>query len=153
MNETTSSTKKVLTLTHNQQVRVPALRYASKIVILTLSGFYAEHRAKYGNVERDFPHATEEGLEWLKKAEAMTIEDYDQDQRNKGGALPTSMQSPSVLCADYPGKAERLAKERAEEAAAPVLEDGQVVEIDGKLWTVKVGRVGTCDPVHFFPVL
>ena len=58
-------------------------------------------------------------------------------------------QSASVLCADYPGKQEALDAAAAATAASPEIEDGQVVEIEGELFTAKVTGERYSDPVHF----
>lgn len=56
------------------------------------------------------------------------------------------------ITSDYPGKAEALAAERAATAAAPMIENGEVVEIEGRVYTAKYTRDYVSDPVHFIPV-
>lgn len=52
-----------------------------------------------------------------------------------------------MLTADYPGKAEAHAKKWAEIAAAPLVETGDILEVDGVRYEARV--VGNySDPVH-----
>ncbi len=58
-----------------------------------------------------------------------------------------------MLTADYPGKTAELDAKAAATAAAPEIEAGQVVEIEGALYTVRVTGQQFSDPVHFRPLL
>jgi len=149
MNNTITSSTETLTLTHNQQVRVPALRYHSKIEVITAGGYFIEQKADVAKFNRMFPNAADEMKEWNKKRSEMTLEEFKKDQLEKGSRLPSTLQHSSMICADYPGKSEAMAAERAAEAASPELHDGQLVQIEGTIFKVRVGRVGTMTPVHF----
>jgi hypothetical protein len=128
MNDSTSSTEKVLTLTHNQQIRVAGFRFNKEITVFSISGYaIASGEAPEDAIARSvkFGH----------------------------NLNPTTIQAASILTADYNGKAEALAKEAQAFAASPIVEKGQIVEIDGKLFTVRIAGEGYSDPVHFVPVL
>ncbi len=57
-----------------------------------------------------------------------------------------------MLTADYPGKAEQLAAERAEIAASVILQDGQQVIIEGQTYTVRLVGARYSNPIQFVKV-
>jgi acetolactate synthase small subunit len=59
------------------------------------------------------------------------------------------MQSAGVLTSDYEGKQSYLDAEEAAIAAAVEIEDGQIVEIEGEQFIVKVTGERFSDPVKF----
>lgn len=111
-------------LSHNQIIRVKGFsRYANKITVGTARGYAAQYN---DDAEEAHKRAIENGHEtaWAN-------------------------QSAAVLSADYPGKAEALEAEAAAIAAAPEIENGQTVEIEGEIFTVRVTGERYSDPVHF----
>jgi len=66
---------------------------------------------------------------------------------------PWTNQSAGCLEADYPGKAEALAAKHAATAASPMVEDGQVVRIEGLYWKVKYEGPRYSNPISFKPIV
>jgi hypothetical protein len=114
--------KNINSLTHGSRVRVKGLPH-SEISVCTLSAV----AAKYGE----------------------TVADHEELDRKFG--RPTQyawiMQHAGVLSADYPGKAEAHAAKWAAIAAAPEIETGDVLEIDGVRYSARV-MGDYSDPVH-----
>lgn len=67
------------------------------------------------------------------------------------GYTPWASKEAAVISADYPGKAANIAAAAAAYAAAPVVEDGQTVEIDGQIYTAKYARrpMQVSDPIEW----
>ena len=65
---------------------------------------------------------------------------------------PWTMQESACLTSDFPGRNTELAKQAARRARAPMVAAGQVVEIEGHLFTVRVNGERFSDPVGFDPV-
>lgn len=112
-------------LTDKQQVKVPGASWVSRIFVGTLEGFYGND-----------PAAVAVGME---------------KSRRLGHDIAWTMNPGSCITADYPGKAEALAKEEAAFEAAPLLTEGQTVSIEGRLYTVKINGLQYSDPVKFVP--
>lgn len=112
-------------LTHNSQVRVKGFEFRNKITVGTVGG-YAE---QYGNSP----------TRALQRAKA------------SGHEIAWTNREASVLSADYAGKSEDM--DRADEAflASPEIEDGEIVQIDGDKYRVKVMGERFSDPVKFIP--
>lgn len=108
-------------LTNGSLVRVP--RVLGKCSVCTLAAYaakYGETVAYYEELDRKFNRPTQ--YAWI-------------------------MQHAGILTADYPGKAEEHAKEMAARAAAPLVETGDLLEIDGAIYEAKV-MGNYSDPVH-----
>lgn len=119
-----NNTAEVTALSHNQEIRVKGFTYAQKITVGTIAGY-----AKQYNED---PEAA------IARAKSF------------GHPLePWTNQSPAVLSADYAGKTEELDRAAAATAAAPEIEDGQIVEIEGERFRVKVLGQRYSDPVKF----
>jgi hypothetical protein len=118
------TTTPTTTLSHNQIIRVKGFsQYANKITVGTARGYAAEY---YDAPEESHKRALDNG--------------HDTAWAN---------QSASVLSADYPGKKQELDAKAAAIASAPEIENGQTVEIEGELFTVRVTGERYSDPVHF----
>jgi hypothetical protein len=67
------------------------------------------------------------------------------------GYTPWTMKVAAVVSADYPGKAQDAAAAAASYAAAPLIEDGQLVEIEGGIYTAKYARrpMQVSDPIEW----
>lgn len=115
-----------ITLRHNQTIRVASFdRYAQRIRVGTVEG-YAKDNGE--DPAAEVQRATDNGHE-----------------------LAWTCQAPAVLTADYPGKDAAVDAERAEIAAAQVIEDGDDVIIEGRHYTVRVLGQRYSDPVAFMP--
>jgi hypothetical protein len=109
------------TLQHNQEIRVKGFSpYAQRITVRTVRGCR--------------PEAAEE-------AHAAALA--------KGHATTWASQAPAVLTADYDGKAAELDAAAVARAAAPLIADGDAVEIEGELFRVRVIGEQYSDPVKF----
>lgn len=121
---TTTTTTAALTLSHNQEVRVKGFSHlANRITVGTARGYAAQYN-------EDTTTAHQRALD-------------------NGHDTAWTNQAASVLTSDYPGKHEALDAAAAATAAAPEIEEGMVVEIEGELFTVKVLGERYCDPVKF----
>ena len=122
----TDTTRKILT--HGQLIRGRGFSpYTKAIRFHTLEGAMAEEHGRWtvaGSVARDIGQKRETKWAWASQA-------------------------PGVLTADYPGKAEKLAAEHAAIAAAPVLEDGEIVQVGDAEFKVKLLGDRYSDPIHF----
>jgi hypothetical protein len=67
----------------------------------------------------------------------------------RGWPLAWTTRAPYVLEDDHPGKAESLRMEQEQTAAAVVLEHGQQVSIEGRLYRVRLIGGNFSDPIHF----
>lgn len=118
----TTSTQSTI-LSHGQIIRVKGFsQYANKITVGTARGYASRY-----NDDAEEAH---------KRA------------LDNGHPTAWANQACSVLSSDYPGKAEALNAEAASIAAAPEIEDGQTVEIEGELFRVRVTGERYSDPVH-----
>jgi len=78
-------------------------------------------------------------------------EEYDK-AKAKGEATAWTNQSGSCLTSDYAGKAADHAAKMARYGASILIEDGEEVIIEGRLYTVKYMGINYSDPVHFIEV-
>jgi len=121
------ATKKPLALTYGMEVRGKGFPdYTPKITVFTVEG--------YARKNKEDPAAA------VKRA----IENGHELTGTTGGM--------SVMTDDYPGKAEAHAKALKETAAAPVLDNGELVEIEGRTYAVRLVGANYSDPIHFKPV-
>lgn len=111
-------------LKHHQQVKVDSFRFQPVILVGTQKGYYDEH--------------AESNLKYGYVYEEKIDEDY-----------AYTIKSPSILTADYPGKAKEMQAKRERYAAAVSLEDDETVEIDGRLFKVVITGENYSDPIHF----
>lgn len=118
--------KKLIKLTHAQQVVVPSFKYTNKIQLVTPRGYALEEG-----------HCPEE---W--EARAIKF----------GHELLACFQHPSIITADYKGKTEKLNAERKEWEEAQRIEAGDLVECEGRKYSVKILGEQFSDPVAFIPV-
>jgi hypothetical protein len=112
------------TLAHKQIIRVKGFSpYANQITVGTARGYAAEYQ-KDGEASHQRALANGHETAWAN-------------------------QSAGELTSDHPGKTEALDAKAAAIAAAPEIENGQAVEIEGELFTVRVMGEQFSDPVHF----
>lgn len=116
----------IINLTHGQQIVVPSFKFQNKIELVTPRGYALKHG--------DCP----------EEAEARAMKN--------GWDLLACFKHASIITADYEGKAEALEAERKEWEEAQRIEQGDIVECEGRRYTVNVLRESVSDPVHFIPV-
>jgi hypothetical protein len=121
-----NNTTETIQLTHGQQIVVPSFKYTKKIELVTPRGYALQHG--------DCP---EEG-------EARAIK-FDHD-------LLGCFTHCTVISNDYEGKAEELEVARKEWEEAQRIEEGDIVECEGRLYKVKINGEQFCDSVAFIPV-
>ena len=115
----------IIQLTHGQHVAVPSFRFTNKIEIVTPCGY----AISYGDCpEEAEARATKFGHEFL-----------------------ACFKHPSIITADYNGKAERLEAERKEWEEAQRINEGDIVECEGRKYIVKILGENFNDPVKFIP--
>ena len=130
-NQTTTATAPTtaahLVLAYNDLIRVSGFRNFLDITVGTLAGYaedYSQSAAEAIKRAFSFEHSLE----------------------------PWTNQESGMLTEDYNGKYEWHTAKDARRAAAPMVTAGQVVEIEGHLFTVKINGEGYNDPVDFVPV-
>ena len=132
-------------LTHNQLVRgfgFPC--YCQKIAICTLEGYFRENLLKYHRNDID----TAEKLENAVLAEVSASVARD-EECCRATQWAWTLQAPAVLTENYAGKSEAMKAERDAIAAAPALENGEVIDIDGRKYRVRLMGYRFSDPIHF----
>ena len=117
---------KIIHLSHGQQVVVPSFKYTNKIELVTPRGYALEHG---DNSEEAEARATE----------------FDHD-------FLAAFKHDSMITADYEGKAADLYAERKEWKKAQRIEQGDLVESEGRRYIVKILGEQFSDPVKFIPV-
>lgn len=119
-----TATNSILTLQHNQTVRGAGFsKYAQRISVGTARGYAAEY-----NRNQDEAH---------------------QRALTNGHSTAWTNQEAACLTADYPGKAEAHAAYLKDIAEAVELQNGQQVEIEGEIFTVRLVGSHVSDPIHF----
>ena len=116
----------IIHLSHGQQIVVPSFKYENKIELVTPRGYALEHGDCPEEAEA---RATKNGWEFL-----------------------ACFQHCSVITSDYEGKAEELDAKHKEWEEAQRIEAGDLVECEGRKYTVKVLSENVSDPVKFIPV-
>ena len=116
----------IIHLSHGQQIVVPSFKYQNKIELVTPRGYALQHG--------DCPEESE--------ARAIKF----------GHDFLACFQHCSIITEDYEGKAEELDAARREWEEAQRIEQGDIVECEGRRYTVNVLRESVSDPVHFIPV-
>lgn len=121
--------KAIIILNHDQEIRVKGFSvYAGKITVGTVRGYSAKYNSNEASIDEAVRIAKQAGYEMV-----------------------WALQESPMLTSDYPGKAEELARKAAATAAAPEIADGDLVEIEGATYKVRVMGERFCDPVHFVP--
>jgi hypothetical protein len=113
------------TLTDGQEIRVNI--NTSRVLVGTVEGYAKKHNDSV--------------------VEALAL------ARKFGHDLAYTVTCGLCITSNYPGKAEALAKKFADTAAAPLIENGETVIIEGRTYTAKYTRDWVSDPVHFLPVV
>jgi len=136
-----TSTTPIKQLTHGQIVRGKGFSpYAQMIEVVTLDGFFRHMLShKVENSDELNTRVNEQIAQSVKRDEEM----------HRTTQWAWTFQQAACFTVDYSGKALALVNERAMIAAAPELEDGETVKIDGISYSVKL--MGDCysDPIHF----
>jgi len=84
---------------------------------------------------------------------------YDEDTQaayatavERGHQTAWTHKMPACLTADYPGKAAKLAADKAAYEAAVLVENGEIVEIEGRTYKTVYTGIQFSDPVKFVEV-
>lgn len=128
--------KKMKTLKHNEQIKVIGWIYNPEVIVGTVEGM----------ARRDGDDV---------KSEIARVQENMKLYPHSGHSLAFASMSASVLESNYDGKQAKADKKAAAYNSATVLEDGEKVEIEGRIYTVLVLRKDYCrvsDPIHFIPV-
>lgn len=134
-------------LHHDQLVRGKGFPvYTQEIRICTLRGYVSDNLRKYG-IRVGQKMSMERAIKL--EVEASVKRDAEMCRQTEWA---WTLQSPAVITANYPGKFEKLAAEHAAIAAAPELENGEIVEIDGDTYRVALMGSEYSDPIKFFRI-
>lgn len=118
------------TLTHGMQVKMAQFRFSPEVTVGTVEGYAKEYN--------EDPNAAVERCLRNQKKDPMH-------------QLAWTNKSAGVLTDNYPGKAEEMERKHQNYINAVELVEGEVVEIEGRKYTVKyLGDYS--DPVRFVPV-
>lgn len=117
---------KPIKINHGQQVVVPSFKYQNKIELVTPRGYALDNG--------DCP---EEGEARAKKY---------------GHELLACFKHCPVISADYKGKDEELQAEREEWEKAQRIEEGDLIECEGREYKVRILNERYSNPVKFIPV-
>lgn len=118
-------------LAHNQQIKMAQFRHRPKVTVHSVEGYAKENGL----------NPNEQVVQTFK---------LRRETRDSAHCLVWSYKAASVLTADYKGKDEAKAAEDAAYLAAVLIADGQEVQIEGRVFTVRyMGDYS--DPVHFEP--
>jgi len=116
------------TLYNDEQVRMNEFKFRTQVFVGTTKAF----------IEKTFA-----GDEERIKIEIEKAKDEKQ---------VWTYRSPSVLTANYPGKEKEMEMKKARYFASVVLENDEVVMVDGKEYRVKLVGEQYSDPIHFIKV-
>ena len=124
MNDSKNEREKTMkTLTHGQQIKTTIDNHRPVITVGTIAGFAAA-------MKDDVGQATVQAIA-------------------NGWSLAWTNKAPAVLESPYAGIELRRAKEADAYAAAVIVEDGEIVEIDGRQYKARYVRREVSDPVKF----
>jgi hypothetical protein len=120
----------------------------------TGTGISAVHLA-YGQTVRGhgFPHYTQRIGVYTVRGYAESYGESGEEAiaraKRNGHPLAFTVQDPCMITNDYTGKAEKLAALNAEIESAPVLREGDFVEIDGLLYRSRLVGADYSSPIKF----
>ena len=125
------------TLKHGDYVKYPGIKYRPEITVGTIEGY-----------ARQYNEDPQEALD--RNAAYIKVNPWEAGSR----PLAWTNKAAGVLVADYAGKEKWLADKAARFEAAVTLENGEVVEIEGRQYTVNVlcRANSVSDPIHFIAV-
>ena len=82
--------------------------------------------------------------------------DFNLEMAKEVANRPQNINTPAwgalratCLTANYPGKMKDLADENAARENAPLIEDGEVIELEGEKFIAHVINRRVADPIHF----
>ena len=125
------------TLKDGEQVKWAGIKHQFEVTVGTIEGYARKYN--------------EDPQEALDRNEAfIKAEPWTAGERS----LAWTHKAAGELVADFPGKAAWIQEKRERFANATVLENGELVEIEGRRYTVRVlARAdAVSDPIHFVPV-
>ena len=89
---------------------------------------------------------------FLKEIDSSISDEFIATRIRLYGEVSASAE-PAMLTADYNGKSIDLAKKAEERKNAPKVSDGDIVEVEGKLYKLRINmKFAVCDPIKFIPV-
>lgn len=92
---------------------------------------------------------------WATPEEISTAYARELERAKAQGARPMTAwvsKIPACLTADYPGKAEKLAADKAAYEAARLLENGEIIRVENRYYRVKYVGIQYSDPIHLIEV-
>jgi hypothetical protein len=123
--------------------------------LTTGTGNLSAVRLKYGQAVRGntFPRWTQRIGVYSVRGYAASYgesgEEAIERAKRNGHELAFTVQDPTVISNDYAGKAEKLAALEAEIESAPVLCEGDLVEIEGLLYKSRLIGADYSSPIKF----
>lgn len=139
---TTSTEQKIIKLTAGTQVKTPYDEYQPVIEIGTVSDFHKDGMYYDDNGACDFENKRPFSIEPWKKREANCGRDWKKN-------YVWANRRAACLTANYPGKAAEMERKRQAYEDAVVLDDGDIVEVDGMLFEVFCIKRIVSDQIHF----
>jgi hypothetical protein len=113
-------------LIDGQQIRTDMDKYRPEIFVKSIEGYRRSRNASPEEVAASY-----------------------EKTKNDGHPTAWTFQSPACITADYPGKAAKLAADKAAYEAADLVKNGEIVEIEGRLYRTVYMGIQYSDPVKF----
>lgn len=111
-------------LKHKQQIKVNSFRFQKEIVVGTQKGFYEEYSDKCKEIIGAFQEDLNDDYAW-------------------------TVQAPSIIEGDYPGKEKNIANKKQRYKDAIPVEDDEIVLIDDRKFKVIIIGENYSNPIHF----
>jgi hypothetical protein len=112
-------------LVDGQRVRTADSTWVTRIFVSSVEGFYRTN-PDCGTIEEGIARAIANGHD-----------------------LASTYNPGSTITADYPGKHEEIEAEKVAHETYQILANGDVVEIENRMYTVKMMGLKFSDPIHF----
>lgn len=104
-----------------------------------------------------------EGAQWIDRIFVGSVESYalkcGRDPKKDvaraielGHDLAYTINPGFSITDSYPGKSEKIAREKADFESAVFLKNGEIVEVESRQYTVKYMGLRYSDPIKFIPV-
>jgi len=134
-------------LKHNDQIRRTDDEFSPVITIGTVAGMCRSDFERYGEV---YCWTDDESVEgWMEKDIEKAIKIHELVERGRGHDIVWANLHAACLTSNYPGKDEEMLKKREAYANAPVIEDGEIVIIEGRKMRTVYKRRTCSDCIHF----
>jgi len=150
---TKTTTKKAMethrTLTHGMQIRRTDDQYSPVIRVGTVAGMV---RAEFNQSGEAFCYTDEPKASWMESNLDKAIESRETVTRERGHDLYWANLQAACLTSDYPGKDAEMKKKREDYESAPIVEDGEIVILEGRLVKVQYNNPNCSDCIVFHEV-